>query len=98
MKWCWRLAMIIAIGCTLTFAQNQGGSQAPPPHCDPDLQKDRNSFEPVGSLGSVDFGPYKKVLLERIRVNWIPFIPREARFPREKTGCVRIEFYISQDG
>jgi TonB family protein len=98
MKWCWLLAMIVTIGSTLTFAHSPSASREAPPHCNPDLLDPTNSLESVGVPSSWEFGPYRRTMLGRIRMNWVTFIPREARFPQQKTACVAIEFYILKEG
>jgi TonB family protein len=46
----------------------------------------------------VDFGPYLKGVLEKVRSNWYNLIPDEARSPQFKQGKLAILFIINKNG
>jgi TonB family protein len=61
------------------------------------LEKNESEIEILGVIKS-DAGPYLKDVVERIRKNWYPLIPKVARPPKLKQGTVTISFKIARDG
>jgi TonB family protein len=80
------------------------GQQATPPVVSPpEGHKESSSPGQVSLILSetlgVDFAPYlNKSVLPRIRDNWCPLMPEEAKSPIRKKGEVAIEFSILKDG
>lgn len=46
----------------------------------------------------VDFGPYLRDVIEKVRRNWYNSIPEEARSPQFKQGKLAIQFIIDKNG
>jgi TonB family protein len=68
-----------------------GAGQAPPPTCEtnPDKPKSTVSFDSKG----VDFAPWIRRLVRRIRPNW--HVPAQAATVK---GCVVVSFRVLKDG
>ena len=62
------------------------------------LCKSRGHLEVLSNTLGVDFGPYLKVVLQKVRENWYNRVPDVARVPMLKEGYVGIEFAIRKNG
>lgn len=58
----------------------------------------RGDVEILSDTMGVDFGPYLKLALYRIKKNWYNLIPEVARPPLRKQGSLIIQFAILKDG
>ena len=57
--------------------------------------RNRGGIEILSDTMGVDFGPYMKVILQRVREKWYRMIPESAQM---KKGKLAIEFAITRDG
>ena len=74
-------------------ASNAGGFSTPVGHTG-----GSGEAEILSDTMGVDFGPYIKRLLIRIRAAWIPLLPEETEPPLNKEGMTLIRFRIEPDG
>ena len=83
--------MAVVLFCALAFAQIN------PPLAPPQPFDDGHSrLEVLTDTMGVNFAPYLKVLMMRVRQQWVPLIPPEVA--NTKKGKVVIQFAILNDG
>jgi TonB family protein len=58
----------------------------------------KGTVEIVSDTRGVDFGPYLKEAVKRIKKHWSDLVPDVARPPVRKTGTVIIQFAIMKSG
>jgi TonB family protein len=91
-------AGVLIAGPLGAFAQGHPSAQASP----------KETCEKSGSVSILSVIPdtelplvtdrYLPVLIRRIRKQWYPIIPSNARSPKYQKGCVLIEFTLAADG
>ena len=92
---------LVALLLCSVFAFGQNPAPSPQPTPQPPASASDQKSQTQGSLDilsdtkGVDFGPYLKSILKKVRENWYRFIPESAAM---KKGKVAIEFAIKPDG
>jgi TonB family protein len=94
------LGMLLSNSCSAwpqASASQPGGTLQRASHSE--LSCDTSdALEVFSDTQGIDFGPYLKEVMERVRRNWLTLIPSEARPPIQKEGRVAIRFAILKDG